>query len=196
MASYKRRAAGFSLVEVLVSIVVLSLGLLGAVGMLTTSVRSTSESGSFTAAVDLARELSEKARLNRGVAAGKGTGAERNPYLIDIKGTDPLPAQQRECVGPVANCSAWDIAAWDVRDWAARVKDSLPEGRAVVCFDDDPVADDGNYTWGCSGGGRNLVVKLGWVPRMGSEQEMGTDRRPRVVMQLVPGHGNDGPAAI
>ena len=195
MASYKRRAAGYSLVEVLVSIVVLSLGLLGAVGMLTTSLRSTSESGSFTAAVNLARELSEMTRLNRGVAAGKGT-AQRNPYLIDFKGTDPVPPQQRACVGPTAACSAWDIADWDVRDWTARAKDRLPEARVVVCFDDDPVDGDGNYAWDCSGGGSNLVVKLGWLPRMGNEREMGPDRRPRVVMQLVPGHGDDGPAGI
>jgi len=198
MASYKRRAAGFSLVEVLVSIVVLSLGLMGAVGMLTTSVRSTNESGSFTAAVNLARELSEKARINKGVAARNvpGTGAETNPYLIDLKSTDPLPAQGRECVGPDAKCTASDIAAWDLRDWAARVKESLPEAHVVVCFDDDPVDDDGDYTWDCAKDGRNLVVKLGWVPRMGTKRDMGADRRPRVVMQLVPGRDHDGPEAV
>jgi len=64
-----------------------------------------------------------------------------------------------------------------------------------VCFDSDPVDDD-DYRWGCSGDGRNLVVKLGWPPRMGSEREMGVDWPPRVVMQLVPGHVQDGTAAI
>lgn len=192
MASYKRPAAGFSLIEVLVSIVVLSLGMLGVAGMLTTSVRSTTESGSFTAGVNLVRELSEKARINKNVAA---RNVEANPYLVDLESTDLLPVQQGgKCIGVQAACNEVALAAWDIRQWVQRARSRLPEARVVVCFDDALVSgdsDDFKYAWSCTGQGRNLVVKLGWVPRLGSEDEM-AKREPRIVMQLIPGHDDDG----
>lgn len=190
MALSKRPAAGFSLVEVLVSIVVLSLGLLGVVGMLTTSVRSTSESGAFTAAVNLVRGLSEKARINKDLAVRRGSSTEPNPYLIDVDVNSADAAKPNTCVGTGAVCNAKQLAAWDVHEWVIRVRETLPEAHVVICFDDAPTDDakDDEYTWDCSKEGRNLVVKLGWVPRMGSKEEMGADRPPRVVMQLIPGH--------
>lgn len=187
MALCKRPAAGFSLIEVLVSIVVLSLGMLGVVGMLMTSARSTTESGSFTAAVNLVRELSEKARINKNVAA-RNVG---NPYLVDLESKDALPGQEGgNCIGAQATCNAATLAAWDIRQWVLRARSKLPEAHVVVCFDDALVSDaseDFKYSWDCSGEGRNLVVKMGWVPRMGSEDEM-AQREPRIVMQLIPGH--------
>jgi type IV pilus assembly protein PilV len=68
----------------------------------------------------------------------------------------------------------------------------LPEARVAVCFDDDPPSKDGHYAWGCSTTGRNLVVKLGWAPRMPTEDEKDpVNRPPRVVMQLIPGQDYD-----
>ncbi|MBB3175974.1 type IV pilus assembly protein PilV [Variovorax sp. Sphag1AA] len=182
----------------LVSIVILSLGLLGAMGMLMTSVRSTSESGSFTAAVSLARELSEKARINKNVAARNPAvfSSATNPYLVELKGTDADPVAPKGCVGLTGDCGPSDIAAWDIHDWTIRVRETLPEAHVVVCFDDVMVGADDNYAWNCEGEGRTLVVKMGWIPRMGSEKEMQDDRPPRVVMQLVPGHDYDASEAI
>jgi len=187
MALSKRPAGGFSLIEVLVSIVVLSLGLLGMVGMLLTSVRSTSESASFTEAVNLVRELSEKARINKNVAPRNAT---TNPYLVDLGSTDALPGQGDTCVGIDAACDEASLAAWDMEQWLSRARRALPQAHVVVCFDDAVVSDESHdfrYVWNCSGQGRNLVVKLGWVPRIGSEDEM-AQREPRIVMQLIPGH--------
>ncbi|MGJ7508961.1 type IV pilus modification protein PilV [Variovorax sp. GT1P44] len=191
MALSKRRAGGFSLLEVLVAIVVLSVGLLGAMSMLMASVRSATESGSFTAAVNLVRDLSEKARVNKHAST---RDADANPYLLDLKSGDPLPgASSAGCAGAAAQCGADDLAAWDVHHWVQRARNMLPEAHVVVCFDDEPVDTDGNAGWPCSDTGRNLVVKLGWRPRLGSEDEMDEGRRtPRVVMQLVPGQAYDG----
>ena len=190
MALYKRPAEGFSLIEVLVSIVVLSVGLLGVAGMLMTSVRSTSESGSFTTAVNLVRELSEKARINKNVAARNVD----NPYLVDLESKDDLPGEGGDkCIGIQTACDEVSLAAWDIRQWVRRARSKLPEAHVVVCFDDALVSDESEgfeYAWKCTGQGRNLVVKLGWVPRMGSKDEM-AQREPRIVMQLTPGHGSE-----
>lgn len=191
MASSKRTARGFSLLEVLISIVVLSIGLLGAVGMLMAAVRSTSESGSFTAAVNLVRDLSETARINKNVAARNQAG---NPYVVDWKSGGALPGASTyaACIGSVAVCTPADLAAWDMRNWLTQVSTTLPEARAIVCFDDNPPGADGHHDWPCSQAGRNLVVKLGWTPRLPTDAEKDlTQRPPRVVMQLVPGHDYD-----
>lgn len=192
MASSKRAEGGFSLLEVLISIVVLSIGLLGAVGMLMAAVRSTNESGSFTTAVNLVRELSEKARINKNIAARNNA---KNTYVVeDWKSGSALPgnATDTACIGGAAACKDTDLAAWDVRTWLARVDAALPEARVAVCFDDDLPGKDGHYAWSCSKAGRNLVVKLGWAPRLPNEDERdAATRPPRVVMQLIPGQNYD-----
>lgn len=189
MASSKRAEGGFSLLEVLISIVVLSIGLLGAVGMLLAAVRSTNESGSFTTAVNLVRELSEKARINKNIAARNNA---KNTYVVAWASGAALPVASIACVGTAAACSQETLAAWDVRTWLERVDATLPEARVAVCFDDKPIADDGSYAWPCSKTGRNLVVKLGWTPRIPTEDEKDqANRPPRVVMQLIPGQDYD-----
>lgn len=192
MASSKRAERGFSLLEVLISIVVLSIGLLGAVGMLMAAVRSTNESGSFTTAVNLVRELSEKARINKNIAARNNAN---NTYVVDDwKSGSALPGEGSDtaCIGAAAACKETDLAAWDVRTWLARVDAALPDARVAVCFDDAPPATDGQYAWSCSKAGRNLVVKLGWTPRLPTDDEKDAEKRPpRVVMQLIPGQDYD-----
>lgn len=191
MASSERAERGFSLLEVLISIVVLSIGLLGAVGMLMAAVRSTSESGAFTAAVNLVRELSETARINKNVAARNTAG---NAYVVDWKSGGALSGNRTDtaCIGGAATCAPADLAAWDMRNWLARVDTTLPDARAVVCFDDHAPGADGSHGWPCSRAGRNLVVKLGWTPRLPTDADKDLAQRPpRVVMQLIPGHDYD-----
>lgn len=192
MVSSRRAEGGFSLLEVLISIIVLSIGLLGAVGMLMAAVRSTNESGSFTAAVNLVRELSEKARINKNVAA---RNSPENGYVVaDWTSGDALPGTGADtaCLGDTASCKQAELAAWDIRTWLARVDATLPDARVAVCFDDNPPREDGSHDWACSKTGRNLVVKLGWTPRLPTEAEKNqTQRPPRLVMQIIPGHDYD-----
>ncbi|MBJ2158043.1 type IV pilus modification protein PilV [Variovorax sp. IB41] len=198
MASKKHRAAGFSLVEVLVSIVVLSVGLLGMVGMLLASVRTGNETATFTAALNLARELSEKARMNKGVAARNDAV---NAYLVDDwrEGAAPDAASGAftgsACVGSGASCSTADLATWDMGEWKRRIAKDLPDARLSVCFDEAPwnAAADA-YTWACSETGHTLVVKLGWTPRTLRSAKVQPSAAPRLVMQLVAGQAHDGQA--
>jgi type IV pilus assembly protein PilV len=192
MAKNMRSAAGFSLLEVLVSIVILSLGLLGAVGMLMASLRTTNESAAFTSAVNFVRELSEKSRMNKAVAAKNNVV---NAYLIENwKSGDAYPGAGSSGVTCMAaTCDPATLAAWDMNDWARRVDKTLPDARIAICFDDAPFSSPtGKYNWACSKTGRNLVVKLGWTPRVASTDEKDLAQRPpRLVMQLIPGQNYD-----
>ena len=190
MASGKHFSAGFSLVEVLVSIVVLSVGLLGAMGMLLAAARTSNEAATFTAAVNLVRDLSEKARMNKGVAARNDAA---NAYLVEpwAEGTAPGAAGP-SCATAGAPCNAAQLAAWDVREWKQRVAASLPDARVSVCFDEAPWSEAAEaYVWACSHTGSSAVVKLGWTPRGAAVADRATPP-PRLVMQLVPGQSDDG----
>lgn len=201
MASTKHRTAGFSLVEVLVSIVVLSVGLLGMLGMLLAAVRTGNETATFTAALNLARELSEKSRMNKGIAARNDAA---NAYLVEDwrEGAAPDAASAASvisagggCVGPGATCSPAQLATWDVGEWKRRIAKALPDARLSVCFDEAPwnAAVD-QYTWACSETGQTLVVKLGWTPRTLRGAKAPSLAAPRLVMQLVAGEAHDGQA--
>lgn len=187
MVRSRRPAGGFSLLEVLVSVVLLGAGLLGTAGMLMSALRSTGESATFSAAVDLARDLSEKLRANRRIAARHDAA---NAYLVALGAGDAAPASAVACLDE-ASCTAAQLAAWDVHEWAVRVQAALPEARLVVCFD-EVLRQDGDG-WTCSHSGRALAVKLGWAPRLAPRADAGgAARPPRLVMQVMPGHDGEG----
>ena len=88
--------SGFSLIEVLVAIVVLSLGMLGAVGMQTTAMQSNREARSQAVATTFSRELAEKMRGNHAIAIQ--TTASNNPYRFDttLTGTSSVATFTRQ----------------------------------------------------------------------------------------------------
>lgn len=65
----RRKAAGFSLIEVLIAILILAVGLLGFALMQTTTLRYTQSSDYRTRATNLAYELLDQMRVNRLSAA-------------------------------------------------------------------------------------------------------------------------------
>lgn len=63
--STRRRSSGFSLIEVLITLVVLALGLLGLAMLQVTNLRLTQSANSRTVATNLAYELMDDIRSNR-----------------------------------------------------------------------------------------------------------------------------------
>lgn len=83
-ARFPARAAGFSMIEVLVSLLVLALGLLGFALLQTMNLRYTQSADHRTHATNLAYDLLDQMRANRHVAheyAGV-TGADMEPGSV------------------------------------------------------------------------------------------------------------------
>lgn len=163
-----RHSAGFSLVEVLISIVVLSFGMLGMVGLQAAALQANREARMQSTATNLARELAEKMRGNHTVAIL----TTANPYIGNF--TSPLTATTPTfCLSvgatPCANVTA--VANAEMTEWLSRVDDALPGARVRVCFDSTPYTAAGLPQWDCSDTGDIAVVKIGWT--RGS-----TDRTP------------------
>ena len=110
-----RRMAGFTLLEVLVALVVLSIGLLGLSGLQTTSLRNNHAAFLRSQATLLNNDIADRMRANR-------DSATAGNYNIDYAGTPTVVS----CVG---SCSAVQVAQIDVAEWRAYVE-RLPDDRA------------------------------------------------------------------
>jgi type IV pilus assembly protein PilV len=191
-AAYQGEQGGFTLLEVLVSIVILSIGLLGSAGMLLQAMQSNKVAREQSTAARLGRELGDLMRANKDVAIAATSGA--NPYLVS-NFTGTLPTTTVECY--TTNCTtSLQVAHWNIRDWLTRVKAELPGARAVVCFDSTPYVTSGSNEgipqWACSNSGGTAVVKLGWATissNSGTGADGGLDQatRPLIIYPVIAG---------
>jgi type IV pilus assembly protein PilV len=179
-----RPQAGFTLVEVLVAVLVLSLGVLGAAGMQAASLKANREARAQEVGTRMAKELAELIRANH-IQARNNTPAS-NPYLLDFSNTPPTASAS--CF-IATNCnSALDVATRDVADWAQRAVPLLPGLRVKVCFDTDPFDADGKPRWDCNDTGDTLQVKIGWARAdlNRSTHQVDTTPVPAVVLPITP----------
>lgn len=152
---------GFTLVEVLVAIVVLSIGLLGLAGLQATGLRNNHSAYLRTQATLQAYDIIDRMRANvLGQSAYYSTPTGKN------------------CEGASANCSPADLADYDRSQWNAANANILPSGTGVVCRDTSP--DDGTSTApACDNAADAPVVKVWWIDeRDGSVQRFVTSFRP------------------
>ena len=113
MRSLKYRpanAAGFTLVEVLVALIVLSIGMLGIAALYLESLRASRQALVRTEAVVLASDIADRIRANR---------APENAY--DCGGT----CEAGEGIG---------LAITDINAWRTAVATQLPGGAASITF--------------------------------------------------------------
>lgn len=144
----RRQQGGFTLIEVLVAVVVLSIGLLGLAGLQTNSVRMATSAYQRSQATWLAHDMMDRMRANpAGVAAG---------------GYTATPSSSGACHTASSGCSPTALAADDLARWQAQVATSLPGGETTVCIDATP--DDGNDAGSpeCDGSGAIYAIKLWW----------------------------------
>jgi type IV pilus assembly protein PilV len=197
----KRQTAGFTLLEILVAIVVLSFGLLGMVGIQAMALKSNNDAKQQAAAVQLAAEYSDMMRGNKAVAMG--LTAVDNPYLIDNYVSSPVTPAPENC-SQFACSTASRIAEWEKADWLTRINTDFPEARVVVCYDQKPYTDTGSKgipQWPCTGtpiAGMPISIKIGWTRattnsnRSSSspsafDKATDTAGRPSVIYSVTPG---------
>lgn len=133
--------------EVLVSLLVLSGGMLGMASVQTVSLRNNQTAYYRTQATSLSLDIIERMRANI-------TGVENDAY-DDIAG-----AATASCF-TATGCTGVQMAGQDILDWSAQVAAALPGGASVVCI--DSTGDDGTPAANaCDGIGRVYAVKIWW----------------------------------
>ena len=110
------RQRGFSLVEVLIALVIMSIGMLGIAGLFVQGMQAGRTSVLRHHAVTLAGDVADRIRANpRAGVAYEGAGTDN------------------ACVGN--DCDEASMAAHDVFLWEQQALDSLPSGDVAVDFD-------------------------------------------------------------
>ena len=139
--------AGSTLIEVLVSLLVLSFGMLGMAGVQAVSLRGNQAAYYRTMATTQSVDIVERMRANI-------VGIDNGDY------DDVVGAATANCFTAVG-CSSAQMAAQDVFDWSARVAATLPLGSAVICLDSTPTDGTAGAT-ACDGLGSIYAIKLWW----------------------------------
>jgi type IV pilus assembly protein PilV len=106
---------GFSLIEILITMVITSIGLLGIAGLIVTSLKNNQGSYSRTQASMLANDIVDRMRANRGTAESASL-----PYNLAMNASPSTSAPV-----PLADLIAWRAA----------VASSVPEGKSSIVFD-------------------------------------------------------------
>lgn len=154
------RAAGFSLVEVLVAMFVVAMGILALAGLLQASTRYSKMSELRSTATLLANDIADRIRANP-MGGELGVGGYD---LADHGFPSPLVPPRAACTSD-APCAPGDLAKADLADWTARVKATLPKGSAwVELHVGRPPAPDSVDVW------------VGWADPLTLSPGISTDR--------------------
>jgi type IV pilus assembly protein PilV len=108
---------GFSLVEVMVALLVISIGMLGLAALYVETLRMNRTAIYRTQAVTLAADMAERIRANALAGAAYAAGAADSG-----------------CSDGVTNCTADQMAAQDLFDWQQATQALLPNGNAALAF--------------------------------------------------------------
>ena len=114
----RRIQAGTSLIEVLVTTVVFSIGILGVTGLGAFAKRATFESTQRSTAAETAYTMLEELRTNKtalGVYLAAGTLGRGS------QGAEPAP----DCNAPAADCTAAELAAHNLWSWEQMLDNGL-----------------------------------------------------------------------
>lgn len=181
------RQKGASLIEVLVSAIILSVGLLGMAALQVEGLKKRKESELKTMAVLEANDIVDRMRANM-------TAAEAKEYDM----TQTQAAINNSCLGGVQNgslgfdigsksvsgsqqfapgiCTPTQMAQTDLQEWLNRLSETLPQGNGFVCVSSSPGTS--GTPLNCDGGGEFYVINITWVNQQGEDHEFRMSFRP------------------
>ena len=139
------RQRGATLIESLVSLIILAIAIIGMLGVQARTLMDTNTAAGRTQAMLLIDDLSARIKANPGgYAALVG-------YVFD----DTRTAGSTDCTS--AACNATDLAAYDLDRWQENIQSSMPGARYhTFVSSDNSAATTGN---------RQLGVLIGWTLR-------------------------------
>jgi type IV pilus assembly protein PilV len=121
------------LVEVLVSMLIMGLGMVGLAALQARTVSYQLGAGQRAQLAGLLSDYAERVRSNLSQAPGQVSGSA---YLHDktwqVQSGGQPTAAKVDCLAKNASCSASDLADFDKSQWLAAVRRELPLGSALI----------------------------------------------------------------
>ena len=115
---FPRKCRGDTMIEVLVTVVILAIGVLGAATLQVTTLKNLNSSYNASVAEIIADDFSERMRANP-------TAALANDYVHSA-----TPGAYPDCVGSA--CTNTQLAAYDVGSWWVALNTTLPAATGQV----------------------------------------------------------------
>ena len=156
---------GFSLFELLIALLVLSIGLIGLATLQAQGIRSNYSASSRSEATFLAIDIADRMRSNmrNTLTLDENLTALANNYTIDTNADDRYDPTSTTDVA--TQCANVNLSITNACEWEAAIENLLPVGRGLVTrtggvflitlmWDDERT---GNTGTGCSGGNADLT---------------------------------------
>ena len=141
--SNSQRVGGFTLIEVLIALVILSVGMLGIAGLYVTSMQAGRTSILRHNAVTLAGDVADRIRANpRAGPAYALAGANNN------------------CVDGGIDCTLGQMAAHDIFLWDQQAANTMPNGTVNIVFNNGVVPPTYQITVAWTEPGENLNYSI------------------------------------
>lgn len=144
---------GFSIIEVMLSVLILSLGILGLSAVQGRALNHTNTSYLQGLAANMAYDMAER-------MTPLGLGDQASPFV-------QAPTYTAACY-TAAGCTRDQMILSEVSTWQTEISRALPRGAGVVCLDsnldDDAVAPIATSTAPkCDGLGKIYAIKVWWA---------------------------------
>jgi type IV pilus assembly protein PilV len=129
---------GFSLIEVLVALLVLSIGLLGLAALQTTSLKYNTESYFRTQATYFVYDIVDRMRINSAAVASGGAYDVSDASAVSTLLSDYGTCRTSSCDCDNTSCNSTDLATYDLGKWYDRMNAILPGAKdspATIAID-------------------------------------------------------------
>lgn len=170
-------SGGFTLIEVLVAIVIVSIGMLGVAAMQASTLKNAGSSKYRSLAITLTADMADRMRANLegAMEANRAVGTGYNRPRVDIGDASyTSPVLACRSVG----CTPAELSLDDLATWTTRLASSLPRGIGLVCVDSGtgtpPTFDGTTIDPQCDGLGTLFAIKVFWLDSR-SESSTATD---------------------
>ena len=171
----RRAQRGITLLESMISIVIVALGILGILGVQLRTLSDTQTAVRRAQAIRLIEDLSERIKLNPNAL---GADILANYAVAE-------PSNVPDCTA-AAGCTAANLALYDIAQWKRTVRSTMPLGDASVFL----VADETD-----TNNRRQLGVMISWREneRVGAS---GSDTKYRTVVAMPAASAASAAAAV
>ncbi|MGH8611708.1 MAG: type IV pilus modification protein PilV [Gammaproteobacteria bacterium] len=149
LLSLTNGSAGFTLIEILISVVVLAIGLLGMAALQMNGLRNNQSAYFRAQATQLAYDMADRMRTNIVEARDATSGGTYN---------NGASTANNCATGP---CTTAQTTGYDFSQWSAELTVQLPSGAGRVCIDGTP-NDGTSAVPACDGAGTVYAIKVWW----------------------------------
>lgn len=161
----RKTSNGFSMIEVLVSLLVICVGVLGMVAMQWRSIQYTQETALRNAAIMLADDLIELMRSNPASALSDELFSSNSPYYKALSAEFQTETPQN-CMSRDRSAGGDAVAKQDVSCWLQQVKTLLPVTDDIInsSFAVCPISNPDS----CSTNSESVVmIRMAWPDKSG-----------------------------